>query len=1141
MAICDRCEAPYHLDCLDPPLSIPPRDWYCLMCVEQIGLASVHPFKTASVRHTDDPTRIGEVVGIEQPKQTLMFIVSFNGDREMWSGKKVRHYAVKTEAVQTSTNSSPERSNVADLLPSGYDMDDYDKVCGLARGYAGWGESHYVIPSVFMDAHSIFASNVGKTSSVFNSNRLSIAALTLSGRSVSIECCNSMREWAMILYSLQQRALSSPALNYILSQIEEGVDENLINQLMEEIRAGCLSAKTRDLIAADHHASAVQFSSQPLKGSARIKKESAHLSITSPSTRPIVATTAAEQAAVSIDSDDDEFYDAEGNCLTSFFPTSSVVPDDAVQTSAQIVPMAAESEEEWELRFLSRQKGREDALFTQVLISDMVAQVQLFNNLEQEQMKMNEAKLESDIDFYDVAMQMLSKLCMAKPSETLLPEEWCKGWENTMNIASLQPDAESNGTAVCGFCSMSESYLLSPFVKAQTLEEWFHDACSTDAENTVVGEGSHGNLSHATVTSSTGIKGFRSTNKLMKGITWEPLNESGSNLETEECRKVHHRTMRAGSLVMHECCANYMHVYRQIAFDKFKQAEEQYVVEILLGLGRARSTPIGRDRENSLYWIFSGSNYLFVSHSHSSQSIAEFSRKAAPQVNTESVEKSEDSSRWSIYRTMEEIGLVILWLSKEIPSERMLLKVLVLLYPNAAAEGLKYLTKLDEQKSTSVGAVVVTSSPDVSDTEHDIHMDVDPVVKVETLSCVDSSEPKNEVGENVDIHNSTVVSDGANNHVPDANTMNGHDEEDEFDEESIKVSLKRQRLTNSADDEMVASSTLVNEDLGRSRRTKRPKIAYDDDYCPRSVVARDVQFKQGDHVVVKSSSNGILWEGQVLETKFVEGVRDSKQYYHISFSGWSSAYNGWFSDSAVFSSGSRADEQLVKNSRLEHFRKTVLDAPDTLKSLHAFKHMNESYRHWGLFAPTLTFGNSRSTVGMLRAGLLIVEAALPAGSVDDSEDKWGDDLVVAWRESVNTAQDATALMQSQIVLECAVKNAWLRPAGIKLMCCLPSRAHAMRNATCGAVAVRLWALDSAIRYDKLQIEQFVEPVQKPKTVPKGRPPKSDMSVPVPLKGKRQQHHAVTVAADEAPSETASVASSTILPPTKPTRGAGRRR
>ena len=1078
-----------------------------------------------------------------------MFVVSFNGDREMWSGKKVRQYAIKAEYLQNPGSTSAE-INIQDMLPSGYDIDDYDKVCGLARGYAGWGESHYVVPSVFMDAHSINASNLGKKSSAFNNNRLSIAALTCSGKSVSIECCNSMREWTMILYSLQQRALSSPAVTYILSQIEEGVDEKLTNQLTEEIRSGCLSAKTRDLIAADHHASAVQFSTQPQKGSARIKKETASSSIISPSARPIGDTTAEqlENAINGDDDDDDEFYDAEGNCLTSYFPSSSASRDAAQLPSTEAASRVVESEEDWELRLLSRQKGREDALFTQVLIADMVAQVQLFNKLEQDQMKLNEySKLETDVDFYDVAMQMLSKLCMAKPSETLLPDEWCKGWENTMNNASSYSDADTSNAVVCGFCSMSESYLLSPFVKAQTLEEWLHDSCNTDTENAALGsagEGAHGNLSHATVTSSTGIKGFRSTNKLMNGITWEPLCENGSILEIEECKKVQHRTMRAGSMIMHECCANYMHVYRQIAFDKFKQQEEQYVMEIVLGLGRARSTPVGRDRENSLYWIFSGSKYLFVSHSNSGDSIAEFSRKASPELNTESVENSEGSSRWSTYRETAEIGLVILWLNKDIPCERMLLRVLMLLFPNAAAEGLKYLSKLDEQKS-SVGAVQETSSsPEGSDSEEQNHMDVSAIANdgVFLLPSFDIDDSEDKCVEMVDAPSSMVVkSENNNNHLDDANFIDTHEEEeeeDEFDGETIKISLKRQRLSDSADD-IGAISSAGKEDLGRSRRIKRPRFVNDE--CDLSMsMTRDVLFKQGDHVVVRSPTNGVLWGGQVLETKSVSGSNGCTLYYFIGFSGLSSAYEGWFSDAVVFTTGNnKAGEQLIKNSKLEHFQKKVLDAPDTLKSLHAFKFLHESYRHWGLLAPTLTFGNSRSMVGMLRAGLLIVEAALPFGSVDDSEDKWCDDLVLAWRESVNTAQDATALMQSQIVLECAVKSAWLRPAGVKLMCCLPSRAHAIRNATCGAVAVRLWALDSAIRYDKLQVEQFVEQVQKPKpAVSKGRPPKTEP--PVPLRGKRSSQQGQVMAADDFPSETASVASSTAAL-SKPVRGAGRRR
>ena len=38
------------------------------------------------------------------------------------------------------------RDGVVPELPSGYNYDDYDAVCGLARGYNAWGASHHMIP-----------------------------------------------------------------------------------------------------------------------------------------------------------------------------------------------------------------------------------------------------------------------------------------------------------------------------------------------------------------------------------------------------------------------------------------------------------------------------------------------------------------------------------------------------------------------------------------------------------------------------------------------------------------------------------------------------------------------------------------------------------------------------------------------------------------------------------------------------------------------------------------------------------------------------------------------------------------------------------------------------------------------------------
>jgi hypothetical protein len=118
--------------------------------------------------------------------------------------------------------------------------------------------------------------------------------------------------------------------------------------------------------------------------------------------------------------------------------------------------------------------------------------------------------------------------------------------------------------------------------------------------------------------------------------------------------------------------------------------------------------------------------------------------------------------------------------------------------------------------------------------------------------------------------------------------------------------------------------------------------------------------------------------------------------------------------------------------------------------------------------------------------MLMLEAALPVGSVDDSDDRWGEDFAVPWREAVAVAGDATALMQCQLMLEYGIRTSWLKPAGLKMFSCLPSRVQCVRNATCGLVAIRVWVLDATIKYDQ---------VKKDEKVPsgKGRPPKHPLS------------------------------------------------
>lgn len=105
MAVCERCEASYHLNCVDSRLSLAPRtDWYCLGCSENRSIAAIHPNKLTKVTHPSNSHLNGQVVGIEQIRQTVQFVVEFDDHtREMWNGNKVRSNAIRDGKINIST------------------------------------------------------------------------------------------------------------------------------------------------------------------------------------------------------------------------------------------------------------------------------------------------------------------------------------------------------------------------------------------------------------------------------------------------------------------------------------------------------------------------------------------------------------------------------------------------------------------------------------------------------------------------------------------------------------------------------------------------------------------------------------------------------------------------------------------------------------------------------------------------------------------------------------------------------------------------------------------------------------------------------------------------------------------------------
>lgn len=192
-------------------------------------------------------------------------------------------------------------------------------------------------------------------------------------------------------------------------------------------------------------------------------------------------------------------------------------------------------------------------------------------------------------------------------------------------------------------------------------------------------------------------------------------------------------------------------------------------------------------------------------------------------------------------------------------------------------------------------------------------------------------------------------------------------------------------------------------------------------------------------------------------------------------------------DSLIFSTSNVVKNKLLRiENRKDYLDKKILAVPDVLQTLSAYQFCESPDRvstgYEGVRVP-LTYSDS-TQIGLIKSAMLLVLSALPLGCIDESDERWADDFIVPWREGVLMAGDCHALMQCQIMLECGIKTGWCFPGGLKLMSSMPSRAHSLRFPSVGLVALRLWSLDQAIKYDKI-----VQPGEKASgsSVSRGRP------------------------------------------------------
>lgn len=164
----------------------------------------------------------------------------------------------------------------------------------------------------------------------------------------------------------------------------------------------------------------------------------------------------------------------------------------------------------------------------------------------------------------------------------------------------------------------------------------------------------------------------------------------------------------------------------------------------------------------------------------------------------------------------------------------------------------------------------------------------------------------------------------------------------------------------------------------------------------------------------------------------------------------------------------------MQAERLEETIAGRLALPESLKYLQAKSFVEKPDRVRGSsslpnFAKIATVRpgatSEEKSLATLRAAILLVEAALPLGSIQLSEDcTWNANSASCWRSMVTKADTPGALIGCLILLESVISLDWLRPNSEHLMSSLPRPWKAVNEASASSISLRLWILDRGIKY-----------------------------------------------------------------------------
>jgi hypothetical protein len=233
-------------------------------------------------------------------------------------------------------------------------------------------------------------------------------------------------------------------------------------------------------------------------------------------------------------------------------------------------------------------------------------------------------------------------------------------------------------------------------------------------------------------------------------------------------------------------------------------------------------------------------------------------------------------------------------------------------------------------------------------------------------------------------------------------------------------------------------------------------------------------FVEDEDVLVESDRGKFLWDAVIVDVS-KDPETDKVNGYLVHYKNWSSRFDQWVSPDRVVEPNKVNME--VQEEVLQDFGSANDSSPPMLEKMFAFQFLNSKKRarptplsKAEIFETAFTSPSAspdEKTLGLLKGALLLIEVALPRGSVGLSQNgSWNPLAVALWRNLVKDAQGPESLMRCVLLLEDAISSDWLHSQATQMYNSIPKQFRALGEATLPSIALRISILDRCLKYQQ---------------------------------------------------------------------------